>query len=245
MNKNFYNILFYTILIMGYAVFAILMSRAYKEVDRQSVSNLFSERSPTIIIDPGHGGEDDGAVAEGGKVSEKDLNLEISKILRDMFKSSGFNVEMTRDTDISIYDRDKNLKSLSEKKTSDLNNRVKIAQNNPNSVLISIHQNSHPDKFSKGTEIFYSPNNKLSEEFAFCLEKIFKKIQPNNKREVKNSKNFIFILKKVTIPAVMVECGFISNYKELLKLKNFDYQKQIAFCIYCAYVEYCNNFYFH
>ncbi|MDR0404930.1 MAG: N-acetylmuramoyl-L-alanine amidase [Oscillospiraceae bacterium] len=234
MTKKNYNILFYSILFLGYTIFAILMTKAYREVDKQA-STQVSPRFPSVIIDPGHGGEDGGAVSSKG-VLEKDINLKISKILRDMLESSGFSVVMTRDTDTSIYDA--NLKGLREKKISDLNNRLRFTESDPNSILISIHQNKFPKENSKGAQVFYSDNNNESEALALHIKQTISMLQPNNKRQVKNAGSDIFLLREAKVPAVIVECGFLSNHEEASRLASSEYQKQIAFCIYCAYVEY-------
>ncbi|MDR1466830.1 MAG: N-acetylmuramoyl-L-alanine amidase [Oscillospiraceae bacterium] len=235
MTKEKYNIIFYSILIFGYVAFAILMTRAYKKVDKQVVSQI-SPIFPSVILDAGHGGGDSGAVSPEG-VFEKDINLSISKILKDMFLSSGFTVIMTREDDVSIHD--KNLKTFRQKKISDLNNRLKFTKiNQQNSILVSIHQNKFSQKTSNGAQIFYSNNDNRSQDLAMCIKQtINTMIQPNNKRNIKGDNN-IFLLKNSKIPSVIVECGFLSNPEEANKLTDINYQKQIAFCIYCAFIEY-------
>ena len=190
-----------------------------------------SELDPLVIIDPGHGGEDGGAVGKSGVV-EKDINLKISLALRDILHLMGYDTIMTREKDKAIYDEE--AIKLRQKKRSDLKNRLSIIHKNSgdNSIFISIHQNKFPNEKYSGTQIFYSSNNPESEELALKIrENIVSKLQKNNEREIKESKSGIFLLKKSNIPSVVVECGFLSNAEEEKKLNDNVYQKQLALCI--------------
>ena len=193
------------------------------------------EREHTIVIDPGHGGEDSGAVANG--LLEKDINLSISLKLRDMLTADGYKVIMTRDTDRSIYDSSAG--TTREKKRSDLNQRVEIINSDHDNILLSIHQNKFEQSRYSGTQIFYSGNDSSSIKLAEELRKsVVSLIQPDNKREIKKAEDSIFILKKAEVPAVIVECGFLSNKEEAGKLSDEKYQQQMAFSIYCGLVGY-------
>lgn len=197
-----------------------------------------SKNTPTIILDAGHGGEDGGAIGLDGTI-EKTLNLEISLKLQDFLEASGYKVIMTRENDRAIYDSD--AKTLREKKRSDLKNRLNIMDKNKekNCIFLSIHQNKFPDEKYSGTQIFYSLNDEKSEELAKKIKESIKGlIQPENEREIKPANDKIFLLKKADIPAVIVECGFLSNVKESKKLKSEKYQNQLAFSIYCAIADY-------
>lgn len=205
----------------------------------QNNENL-DKNTPTIILDAGHGGEDGGAIGLDGTI-EKTLNLEISLKIQDLLEASGYKVIMTRENDKAIYDSD--AKTLREKKKSDLKNRLNIINKNKeeNCVFISIHQNKFPNEKYLGTQIFYSSNNAKSEELAKKIKESVKGlIQPENDREIKPANDKIFLLKKANIPAVIVECGFLSNIKETQKLKSEKYQNQLAFSIYCAIANYFN-----
>ena len=191
---------------------------------------------PTIVIDPGHGGMDGGAVGDGGNVLEKDINLQISLMLRDLFILSGFDVVMTRTTDISIHDE--GITSVRKQKTSDLNNRLKIAGANPNSIFISIHQNKFSDRRSKGTQIFYSPNNPVSEQYAKILQDNFvSMLQPENHRKHKKAGKNLFLMYQAKCPAVLIECGFLSNPSETALLIDEEYQTKIAFVIFTSTMD--------
>ncbi|MDQ5983641.1 MAG: Germination-specific N-acetylmuramoyl-L-alanine amidase [Eubacteriales bacterium SKADARSKE-1] len=198
----------------------------------KTVLALTCKAPATIVIDAGHGGEDSGAVADNGTL-EKDINLDIAQRLNNMLVASGFNTIMTREHDVSIHERDS--KTLREKKASDMKNRLNIINSNPNNILISIHQNKFTEKQYCGTQIFYSKNHPASKELAESIKLSFSElIQPENKRETKPADKNIYILHNSKIPAVIVECGFISNDSELEKLTNEEYRKKLAFSIYCG-----------
>lgn len=192
-----------------------------------------------IIIDPGHGGFDGGAVGIDGTV-EKDINLEISLKLREILLVSGFDVIMTREDDRSIHDN--GLFKVKNQKTSDMQNRLKLIQANPDALFISIHQNKFPQQNIWGAQVFYSTNNEVSKQFAGVLQSNLKKyLQPQNNREIKPADNGLYLLYNAEIPAVLVECGFISNAEECNKLKTEEYQKDIAYVIYYSIMNLQNE----
>lgn len=184
---------------------------------------------PTIIIDPGHGGIDGGAVGVDNIV-EKNINLEISLKLRDMFIINGFNVIMIRDTDISIHDE--GITSVRKQKTSDLKNRLAISEKYPNAIFLSIHQNQFGNSKNWGAQIFYSPNNPESLKLAEVMQEQFKSgLQPDNNRTYKKAGKELFLMYNAKCTAVLVECGFLSNSQEAHKLLDSEYQSQVAFTI--------------
>lgn len=191
---------------------------------------------PVIIIDPGHGGMDGGAVGVDGQI-EKDINLAISLTLRDMFVASGFEVIMTRETDMSIHDEGAN--TARKQKVSDLHNRLKIAEDNPNSIFISIHQNKFGSQKSWGTQVFYSPNAEQSGVLAKIVQRrMVADLQPDNKREVKKAEKNLYLLFNAKCPAILIECGFLSNPEEARRLEGAEYQRELAFSAMCAVLEY-------
>lgn len=193
---------------------------------------------PVIVIDAGHGGEDGGASANG--LLEKDINLSIALKLRDMLTVSGYKVVMTREDDVSVYDSTAD--TTREKKVSDLKNRVKIINDSKNNILVSIHQNKFEQSQYFGTQMFYSKNNPKSAVLAEELRKsVTGFLQPDNKRELKQADSSIYILDKAEVPAVIVECGFLSNEDEAKKLADSDYQQKMAFSIYSGIMGYMNK----
>lgn len=194
------------------------------------------ENLPAIVIDPGHGGVDGGAVG-ADNIVEKDINLSICLMLRDMFTACGFEVVMTRDTDISIHDE--GITSTRKQKTSDLHNRLAIVEAQPNTVFLSIHQNKFGDSSSRGTQIFFGPENERSERLATILQEDFiANLQPENKRRYKKAGKNLYLMYNAKCPSVLVECGFLSNPEEARKLTDPDYQSRIAFTILGGVVKF-------
>ncbi len=193
---------------------------------------------PVIVIDAGHGGEDGGASANG--LLEKDINLSIALKLRDMLTISGYKVVMTRDSDVSVYDSTAD--TTREKKVSDLKNRAEMINSSKNNILVSIHQNKFEQSQYFGTQMFYSKNDPKSAVLAEELRKsVTGMLQPDNKRELKQADSNIYILDKAQVPAVIVECGFLSNEEEAKKLADSDYQQKMAFAIYSGILGYMNK----
>ena len=193
------------------------------------VSAVLPKEPVTVIIDPGHGGIDGGAT--DNNIIEKDINLAVSQNLRDLLSIQGFRVIMTREDDRSLHDD--GLTQIARQKRSDMYHRLSVIENNPNAVFISIHQNKFEQSSSKGAQIFYSPNHPDSQKLAQSIQDSFVSLlQPDNHREIKEAQNNLFLLYESQIPAVMVECGFISNPEEAAKLQTEVYQQQIAFTVY-------------
>ena len=150
-----------------------------------------------------------------------------------MLRAYGFQTIMTRDSDVSIHSPD--AKTVRQQKTSDLKNRLKLLEDTSSGILISIHQNKYSQSSAHGTQVFYGKNCPESKELAEMLQKtITGYLQPENTREIKQATKDIYILYQATKPAVMVECGFLSNAAEADKLTDEEYQDQIAFSICTA-----------
>lgn len=138
---------------------------------------------------------------------------------------------MIRDIDCSV--EDDGLNTIRQKKTSDLHNRMKIMEETDNAIFISIHQNKYTDGKYSGTQVFYSPKTKeesqiLAQSIQDC---VVNTLQKENTRQIKECGTSVFLMYNAVKPAVLVECGFLSNYEETNKLKTPEYQKKIAFCI--------------
>lgn len=193
-----------------------------------------------IIIDPGHG-EFDGGTQSASGVLEKDINLDISLLLKNNLESMGYKIIMTRDTDIVLSDPDAN--SIREKKSSDLHNRLKVITENPDAVFISIHQNYFTQSQYRGTQVFYSANNPESKVLAQAIQSgVCENLQKDNNRQIKPSGSEIFLLDKAENVAVMIECGFLSNVEETLLLSDSKYQKELVQAIAESIDKYiCNK----
>ena len=221
------------ILFSGFLLIAVCINISYKiddvMVKTVGINNVKTKK--TVIIDPGHGGIDVGTVGIDGSL-EKNINLSISLDLYDYLMVSGINTVLTRDGDYEVY-------KAGEKRTkSDLYNRMDFINSVPDSILISIHQNHFENEAEWGTQVWFSPNDEISQTLADkILQSVKKNIQPENKRENKVSDNSYYILYKAQKPSVMVECGFVSNKNENNKLQDKEYQKDMAYSILAGICE--------
>lgn len=189
----------------------------------------------TVIIDPGHGGEDSGAVSDGG-VLEKELNLQIASKIVEFLKLYRVESVMTREDDKMLYSE-----GDTSKKRGDLKGRVEFARQYENALFVSIHMNKFSIPKYSGLQVFYSKNNPQSEAVAIKLQEDVKKyLQNENNRIVKAADSNIFVLDRLTCPAVLVECGFLSNYDETKLLQDEEYQNKLAFVIASSLIEYLN-----
>ena len=193
----------------------------------------------TVIVDAGHGGDDGGAIGIDGTV-EKDINLDIALKLEKILKFYGFNVIMTRTQDVMTCDD--GLDSLRKRKISDIHNRFELMRKNPNAIFISVHQNKFEDSSQHGTQVFYSGNDERSKELAEAIQtSVTLTLQRKNDRVVKKSGSGIYLLYHAKIPAVLVECGFISNSDEVKKLKDESYRMKLAILIADGLLKYLSN----
>lgn len=194
---------------------------------------------PTVVIDAGHGGADGGCVSIDG-VPEKGINLTIALEVGDILSSMGYDVVYTRDSDVSLHDRD--IKGLSNQKKSDMQKRLDIINSYDNAVAVSIHQNQFTQNQYSGAQMFCTQSNPNSLEFAELMQRNFVSlIQPNNNREVKVVGDELFLIYFAQCPSVMIECGFLSNPDESRMLQDSKYQKQVAFTIATGIMQYVSQ----
>jgi N-acetylmuramoyl-L-alanine amidase len=224
--------------LVSFFCFAMLFTAAgYNTFSFSEAVNMpVSENTQkTIVIDAGHGGEDPGAVI--GNIKEKDINLNISLFLGKLFEANGYNVVYTRTEDKMLYKPGEEHR----KKHFDLYNRVALANEQQNCILLSIHVNRFSSPKYSGAQIFYSSNSPESKKLADHIQTTIKALQPNNTRLSKNSGSSIYLLDKFEGTAVLVECGFISNEAECKNLSSTDYQRNFAVSVYVAVTEYLNG----
>lgn len=189
----------------------------------------------TVVLDAGHGGEDGGAVSASG-LYEKDLNLSITMQVRDLLVANGVRVVMTRTTDTLLYDRDQDYHG--RKKALDLAARRKIGEETEGAIFVSIHMNAYPLSQYSGLQVWYSKNHTQSRVIADTIqERVQSDLQPENHRQTKAATAGIYLLHHLTCPAVLVECGFLSNAAEAERLNTPEYQKQLALLITLAIME--------
>ena len=205
-----------------------------------SKNNSLSKETPCIIIDAGHGGFDGGASTDDG-YPEKHINLSISIYLSDYLTALGYETLLTRTIDESL--EDSGLSTIRKRKTSDLHNRMKIMEETENAIYISIHQNHYSQEKYRGMQVFYSPS--FSDESSALAESIqsytVNALQPDNTRKIKECTSSVFLIYKAVKPAVLVECGFLSNEEEAELLQTEKYQKNIALCIAMGVQNYLSS----
>lgn len=184
---------------------------------------------PVYVLDAGHGGEDGGAVSASG-VKESDINLAVTRELDDVLRFLGQDTVLTRSDDVSIHSD--GAETLRQKKVSDLKNRVALVNGTPDAVLVSIHQNSLPSVPSvHGAQVFYG-TVEPSDAFAVSVQTALNQsVNAGNEKHEKKIDPSIYLMKNVTCPAILIECGFLSNIAETEKLQTPDYQKRLAVAI--------------
>lgn len=199
------------------------------------MNSLRAPSFPVLIIDAGHGGMDGGATGVGG-VLEKDINLSIARKLCSLAQLGGYDAIMVRSTDQSVHEE--GITGVRKQKVSDIHQRLALAQKYPNAIFVSIHQNYFPQQSAWGTQVFYSTENEQSRMLAQKIQdNIRATLQPDNKREIKPAGTNLYLLSHMNNPAVMVECGFISNSEDCQRLLQSDYQQQLAFKILQSITE--------
>ena len=177
--------------------------------------------SSVLILDAGHGGEDGGTTGISG-TTEDELNLEIVRRLEAMLTLIGCQTRMTRTGSDSLATEGKTIRA---RKQSDLRNRVALANEYPNAILVSIHQNHFPDPKYSGPQVFCTKN---AAELAKAMQSaLTNALSPRSKRTVKEASG-VYLMEHIRCPGVLVECGFLSNPTEEQKLRKPEYQKQMA-----------------
>ena len=217
--KRYSALLFYTTVIALFLFGTLLGNQAIATISEM----VPIERLHRIVIDPGHGGVDGGAVSCSGK-SESNFNLQIALRLNDLLHLLGYDTVMIRTTDSSVYTSGQ---TIAQKKVSDLKQRVRVVDRTQNALLLSIHQNTFPEGQYSGAQVFYAktPGSKalaeqLQRDLVSCLN-------PGSSRKAKQGSG-IYLLDKINTAGVLVECGFLSNQQEEAKLQTPDYQKKLC-----------------
>lgn len=213
------------IVIVAFLIYALLPPKA--ETAATTAGGI-------IVIDPGHGDPDGGAVGDKTGVLEKDLNLAISGRLAEKLTAEGAEIQLTREDDRGLHtDEDASVRA---KKQEDLKARVSIANAHGTACLISIHMNHFSDARYSGPQIFYPSGDEESQKLADAIRlSILETIGPHCTRETKPT-NDLYLLREAEVPAVIVECGFLSNAEEEALLLDEAYQDALADAI-CSGVK--------
>ncbi|KGG81051.1 N-acetylmuramoyl-L-alanine amidase [Caloranaerobacter azorensis H53214] len=188
-----------------------------------------------IIIDPGHGGIDPGAVGKLGK-KEDDINLEIALKLRRLIEQTGGIAILTREEDKGLYTEKS--KTYRQKKNEDLRNRKIFVNESEGDIFISIHLNSFPQSKYYGAQTFYKKGCEDSKKLAEILQEELRNVLDKNNKRVPQDRDNIYLIREVNIPSVLIECGFISNPNEERLLSDSKYQEKIAWAIYIGIMRY-------
>ena len=171
-----------------------------------------------VVIDAGHGGDDPGKIGVN-QLLEKDVNLSIALKVRQYLEAQGIRVVMTREDENGLYDS-----GASNKKVQDMKRRVALIEETAPAITVSIHQNSYPEEYVHGAQVFYYENSRDGQLLAQLLQsQLVEKLDPENHRQIKANDSY-YLLKKTNIPIVIVECGFLSNQTEAKLLGQEEYQ---------------------
>ena len=193
-------------------------------------------RKHCIVIDPGHGGEDGGAVSCTGRM-ESEYNLAISRRLDDLLHLLGYRTRMTRTSDVSIYTTGS---TLAQKKVSDLKERVRIVNETGNALLVSIHQNQFSDSRYSGAQVFYAKTAGSKDLGQKLQAELVAALNPGSNRKSKPVSG-VYLLENIPCAGVLVECGFLSNPQEEAMLRNTDYQKKLCCVLAATLHQYLSN----
>lgn len=205
-----------------------ILESALTASNNTEAAAVWNER--LIVLDAGHGGEDGGAIGFNG-VLEKELNLDMAKALGVFLQFAGFEVVQTRTEDVMLYDR--SIDYDGRKKVLDLAARKKIAEELLPDLFISIHMNAFPDSRYSGLTVYYSPNHPGSHDAAELIRtNTIHQLQPDNNRELKKAGSNIYLLHRLKCPAVLVECGFLSNGAECNKLTEQLYRHKLSLVMF-------------
>ncbi len=208
-----------------------LLAAAYSQ---KAVSVSAQASAPFVYIDPGHGGEDGGAVSVSC-CNESVFNLEISLRLREVLRLCGVQTRMTREGDYALYDND--CTTISQKKSSDLRRRVAMLREAPDAILLSIHQNHFPEGKYRGAQTFYNSADGSSELAEAIQSAMQQGLDPANHRKIKPAEG-IYLMEKIHNTAALIECGFLSSPEEEALLKTPEYQKKLCCAVCVGFLSY-------
>lgn len=214
----------------------VVLYTTAKGVGKNSGGDGASENSGfCVVIDAGHGGNDPGKIGING-VKEKEVNLLIAEKLKKYLEANDVKVVMTRESDEGLYDE-----GASNKKVQDMKRRIQIIDEAAPRVTVSIHQNSYPEEYVHGAQVFFYAGSREGQELAECVQRqLVNKVDPENRRQVKANDSY-YLLKKTSVPIVIVECGFLSNSEEAQKLCSDEYQEELAWAIHMGVLQYLNT----
>ena len=219
--------------LIGVVILLVVTFRQLSNLMKPAMDPVEIYRTGPLVLDAGHGGEDGGAVSITG-VPESEINLSIVLKLRDILGLYGVDPILLREEDVSLHDGDAN--TLREKKRSDLKNRVEAIEAVEGGTLLSIHQNTYTSSRYRGSHVFYAPtegSQPLADHFQNSIKAA---LQPENERAVKRIPDTVYIMNHITCPAILIECGFLTNPEEEALLRDEDYQRRLSAVIAAAWL---------
>jgi len=220
-----------TVLLLSSMLYVGREAAAYVAAKKVSVA----EEKRCVVIDAGHGGDDPGKVGING-ANEKDINLQIACLVKMFLEANDVEVVLTRDSDAGLDDP-----GASNKKVQDMKRRIELIDETEPDLTVSIHQNSYPEEYVHGAQVFYYTGSTQGQMLAEHIQaQLVKRVDPENKRVIKANDSY-YLLKKTGVPIVIVECGFLSNSKEAENLSSPEYQERVAWAIHIGILQYLNN----
>lgn len=215
---------------------AAIVTTLEKKETEKTAETIAGTSDMVIVIDAGHGGRDGGKISVDNVTYEKDINLAIAYKLKSYLEAEGITVIMTRETDDGLY-----VESDGNKKAADLRRRIEVIERASPVLVVSIHQNSYHESYVRGAQTFYYSTSAEGKELAEIIqEQLCLSLDPENGRKAKANDSY-YLLKKTSVPIVIVECGFLSNPEEAALLTTKDYQDRMAFQIHLGVMQYLNQ----
>ncbi len=187
-----------------------------------------------VVIDAGHGGADPGKIGING-AKEMDINLQIALRVKTLLEQQDIKVVMTREGEAAMYEGGGN------RKVQDMKRRIELIEEEKPDITVSIHQNSYPEEYVKGAQVFYYKDSPESKDAAEMMQRsLVKRLDPENHREAKANGSY-YLLKKTSSPIIIVECGFLSNSEEAELLVSEEYQEKVAWAIHMGILQKLNH----
>ena len=187
-------------------------------------ASMNGNEQKVILIDPGHGGFDGGAQSKTGTI-EKGINLEIGQKLKSNLEGKGYKVVMTREGDEGLYSKGTTIR---EKKREDLKKRSEMKKETNCDIFISIHQNMFAQSKCYGAQVWYASNDQSAKLAKNIQDSLKETVDDNNKRiEKAAGESYLILRDKYEGASVLVECGFLSNPEEEIRLKSEEHQNKI------------------
>jgi N-acetylmuramoyl-L-alanine amidase len=223
-----------TLWLIGFVLLIILIKLPLEKESVQTAGFTLPLSEKVIVLDPGHGGPDGGAVGRD-KTVEKDISLAVSKQLQEYLQQAGATVYLTRETDTDLADE--NTRGLSKRKSEDIRKRMEFINSKEADFFVTIHLNAIPSTKWRGAQTFYFPKSDEGKHLAKMIQAEVTRNLENTSRSALAINN-LYLLRNAEIPGALVEIGFLSNEEERELLKNDTYQKQMAASIYEGILRY-------